>query len=168
MARIWITPEGKVHSTTREAEHLELASRLVKEYGFEPGRGKWNPSTDIDVLFKRGFVRFSDGNVEGKLAAIQNHLDAIGDFFQTELSRRGKAYRVYYDFIDKDGKRIASGTSVLGEISFWGPDDWENAHRNALREERSMERRMGLRRRPRDRDVRVRPYQRRQGPTKPL
>jgi len=165
MARTWITPEGKVHSTTREAEHLELASQLVEKYGFEPGR---HSGDDVAILLKRGFVRFSDGNVEGKLTAIQKHLDAIGDFFQTELSRRGKAYRVYYDFIDKDGKRIASGTSVLGEISFWGPDDWENAHRNALREERSMERRMGLRRRPRDRDVRVRPYQRRQGPTKPL
>ena len=163
MPRIWITPEGKVHSTTREAEHLELASRLVKEYGFEPGRGKWNPSTDIDVLFKRGFVRFSDGNVEGKLAAIQKHIDAIGDFFQTELSRRGKGYKVYYDFIGRDGKRIAWGSSTLGEISFWDPFDWDRAHRNAVREERNMarEEQRGLRRRPRDRDVRVRPYQRR-------
>ena len=164
MPRIWITPEGKVHSTTREAEHLELASQLVKEYGFEPELGRRN----ANILLEHGFVRFSDGNVEGKLAAIQKHIDAIGDFFQTELSRRGKGYKVYYDFIGRDGKRIAWGSSTLGEISFWDPFDWDRAHRNAVREERNMvrEEQRGLRRRPDT--VRVRPYQRRQGPTKPL
>ena len=159
MARGWIKPDGKVHSTTREAEHLELASQLAKEHGFELGQRR----RYVDVLLKHDFVRFSDGNVEGKLAAIQKHIDAIGDFFQTELSRRGKGYKVYYDFIGRDGKRIAWGSSTLGEISFWDPFDWDRAHRNAVREERNMarEEQRGLRRRPRDRDVRVRPYQRR-------
>jgi len=164
MARVWIKPDGKVHSTTREAEHLELASQLVKEYGFKSNKD------DADTLLKHDFMRFSDGNVEGKLAAIQKHIDVIGNLFQTELSRRGKGAKVYYDFIGRDGKRIAWGSSTLGEISFWDPVDWDRAHRNAVREERNMvrEEQRGLRRRPRDRDVRVRPYQRRQGRTKPL
>src|SRR3990167_5341686 len=128
MARIWITPEGKVYSTTREDTHLTMATELAVKHGLTPSQTVYD---DVDNLLKHDFVRFSEGNVEGKISAIQKHVDVISSFFQTELARRGKSYKVYYDFIGRDGKRIASGEAVLGEISFWDSYDWDRALRNS-------------------------------------
>ncbi|KKW39258.1 MAG: hypothetical protein UY89_C0028G0004 [Parcubacteria group bacterium GW2011_GWA1_54_9] len=162
MARIWITPEGKFHSTTREDTHLTMATTLVKSHGLKPGRDAYE---DVDTLFAHGFLRISDANVEGQLAAIQKHNDLLSDFLQRELTRRGKRHTSYFDFLNAKGRKEGTGSESLGEVSFWGPNDWSRARGLAIRRESENIFRL---RRPVPDSVRVRPYQRRQGRTKPL
>ena len=167
MARIWITPEGNFHSTTREDTHLTMATTIATKHGLTPGKTVYD---DVDNLLKHDFVRFSEGNVEGKLAAIRKHVDLVNRFHQTELARQGKSKEAYFDFIGSDGKRSGSGETTLGEIAFWGSDDWGDAYRAAAVEKRRMDESIARQRfrRPRRDAVRVRPYRRQQGRTKSL
>jgi hypothetical protein len=132
-----------------------MAETLVREYGLT----LTGDQDDMEALVAHGFVRLSDGNVDGKLSVIQKHADLMNGFLQSELTRRGKRHTVYFDFVDEDGKKVGWSHALLGEAAFWGPDDWARSYRDGVRKMRELGRYWAMpRRRP---AVRVRPYQRR-------
>ena len=152
MARIWVTPEGKFYSTTRDDTHKEIAEWLVRSRDLKLTKNQ----DESEALLAHGFLRISDANVEGQLSAFRKRGDQLNKFLQSELHKRGKSHVAYFDFWDESGnKKVGWGHEPLGEVAFWNPDDWKRVYHQAIRKApRYFGRRPGN-------SVRVRQYRRR-------
>lgn len=120
MPRIWISPEGEVFSTTREAAHLRQAERFVEERGY-----KTDGKTPVKTLLKNNWVRMSSwwgepsgSGLEGRPGALEKHWDTITKFLQSDLVRMGKNAHAFIDVIGKDGSVDRIEEFDLGTLPF--------------------------------------------------
>lgn len=120
MVRVWISPRGKYHSTSREAVHPELAEKLMRKHGLKI---KWKGQTPSHVLLANGWVRMTATNIEGTVNAFYNSWDVITGFLESDLGRFGKDHLSYIDITNNRGKVARSTRVPLGELAFMTPQE---------------------------------------------
>src|SRR3990167_4515649 len=68
------------------------------------------------ALASRGWVRYSDGYVEGRPDAIKKHWSIIGGFAESDVLHYGMNAVTYFDIIDEKGVRVRSFNTTLGQL----------------------------------------------------
>ena len=152
--RVWISPEGKIHSTAREADHLEMSYQFaVQRYMKEAV--VWTDSSRL--LLKHGWVRISGTGIQGRRESLLKHKEKITDALVSESLRVGNTARVIIDVTDEEGERGNYYIETTVERFLEDPDRYlgRNPRRGGFSEELQQ-----FRRRP-ERAVRIRPYHRR-------
>lgn len=120
MVRVWISPEGDYVSTTSQAAHEEQADIILaglekKGAVVDPGERElgW-PSNRIIAM---GWVRYSEGNVEGRPDFIEKNWRVVRDFAESDVTRYGMNATVWFDIWSEDGVRVRSFSVPLGTVA---------------------------------------------------
>ncbi len=132
MVRLWVSPEGewRPYVARSDVAHLGLANEIIFEHGYVSARlpdfedpdyiektsaltGSLTPS---ELLESKGWVRYSEGNIEGTPEAIRKHWFLIRDFAESDTIRHGMDAPVFFDIVDEQGKRVRSFSTSLGEV----------------------------------------------------
>ncbi len=146
MVRVWVSPKGEweQYVATSEAAHLDLAERIAVERGyftrpfpnvlehgerdFQAAMTKWfkeQRAAGIDIdqrvttterLLQNGWVRYSNGNIEGTPDAIRKQWELLRWFAESDTIQLGMNAPVYFDIVDERGKPVRAFNTTLSEI----------------------------------------------------
>jgi len=129
MVRVWISPEGvwEPYIARSNAAHLNLANEIAFSWGYidkpppfeSPDYYKWalkQKRTPSQHLLANGWVRYSEGNVEGQPEAIRRNWTLIRDFVENDTIRYGMHVTVFFDIVDAEGRRTRSFQTSLEQV----------------------------------------------------
>jgi hypothetical protein len=142
MARLWISPDGHYLSTTSH----EQAARVG-------GSGEPIHLSYSSILLTDGWVRYSEGSVEGRPEFIEKNWKIISDFAQSDVIRYGMNMTTWFDIWD-EYTRVRSFSVPLGVVAGPHPPAGVYGEPSVVQQYRSF-------RRPEPREVRVSKHTRR-------